>query len=635
MCGIAGIVGGAPAPRTLDAMLAALEHRGPDDRGACLGEGVALGMTRLAIIDLVTGRQPMSTDDGAATIVFNGEIYDFRAVRAELEARGARFRTQSDTEVILRAWEVDGERCVERLRGMFAFAVWDARRRTLFLARDRLGKKPLYYWQGGGTLVFASEIKALLCHPGPARAVDWPALHHYLAYGYTPAGRSAFAGILKLPPGHTATLDGGGLAVRRYWSLPPGATAGARLAPEELRHALRREIREAVRLRLESDVPLGAFLSGGVDSSVVVASMREVTGGRITTFSIGFGAAAASFDERPYARQVAERFGTEHHEEVLEPKAAELAPAIVRGFDEPFADSSAIATYAVAAATARHVKVALSGIGGDETFAGYPRYLGVRVSEAWSRLPGRVRRALGATAAGVLRESSASRNLRDWALRFAAGAEQPLPDRYFAWTRFFDGPGLDELATPALRAHLGGDDPDAAGRAAWATRGAGDAADGAFRIDLATYLPDDLLAMADRMSMAHSLELRAPFCDHRVIEVSLAIPSAVKMPRLRLKGLLKAAYADVLPPAVLTHRKQGFMIPLAGWLRADLRPLLDDLLAPGQVRARGLFRVDAVERLKAEHAGGRRSHADRLWTLMMAELWLREYLDRGGAWRLA
>ena len=634
MCGIAGVVGGAPTRGVLDAMLSALEHRGPDDRGVHVGDGVALGMTRLSIIDLVTGRQPMSTDDGAATIVFNGEVYNFRAVRADLEARGQRFRTQSDTEVILRAWQADGERCVERLRGMFAFAIWDARRGTLFLARDRVGKKPLYYWQGGGTLVFASEIKALLCHPGPGRAVDWPAFHHYLAYGYTPAARSAFAGIMKLPPGHTAVLDAGTLTPRRYWSLPAAAPAAPRLDPRELGQRIRAEIREAVRLRLESDVPLGAFLSGGVDSSVVVASMREVTSGRLTTFSIGFGAAAASYDELPYARQVAERFGTEHHEEILEPKAAELAPLIVRGFDEPFADSSAIATYAVSAATVRHVKVALSGIGGDEAFAGYPRYLGVRVSEAWTRLPRWVRGPLGAAAAGALRESYTSRNLRDWVVRFAAGAERPLPERYFGWTRFFDGPALRALATPALGAHLEGD-PDADGRAAWATRGWGDAMDGAFRIDLATYLPDDLLVMADRMSMANSLELRAPFCDHRVIEASLAIPPAVKTRGLTLKHLLKSAYADVLPPAVLSHRKRGFMIPLARWLREDLRPLMDDLLGPEQVRARGLFRVEAVERLRAEHVAGRRSHSDRLWTLMMAELWLREYLDRGGSWRLA
>jgi asparagine synthase (glutamine-hydrolysing) len=637
MCGIAGIVGGAPTRPTLEAMLTALEHRGPDDRGVHLGDGVALGMTRLAIIDLVTGRQPMTTEDGNATIVFNGEIYNFRAVRAELQARGCRFRTQSDTEVILHAWALDGEGCVERLRGMFAFAIWDARRCTLFLARDRVGKKPLYYWQGGDTLVFASEIKALFCHPGPGRAVDWTALHHYLAYGYTPSTRSAFASIAKLPPGHTATLTlpaGGALAPRRYWTLPQGGAAAAPADAVELGQRIRGEIREAVRLRLESDVPLGVFLSGGVDSSVVTASMREVTSGRIATFSIGFGADGASYDELPFARQVAERFGTDHHEEMLEPKAAELAPLIVRAFDEPFADSSAIATFAVAAATVRHVKVALSGIGGDETFAGYPRYLGLAVSERWARVPRPLRRAAGALAARALPESFGSRNLRDWVVRFSAGAELPLPDRYFGWTRFFDAAALAALATPALRAHLAGD-PDGEGRAAWRGYGHGEAMDGAFRVDLATYLPDDLLVMADRMTMANSLELRAPFCDHRVIETSLAIAPSLKTKGLRLKGLLKAAYADVLPPAVLTHRKQGFMIPLARWLRGDLRPLLEDLLGAGRVRARGLFRVEAVEALKAEHLAGRRSHADRLWTLMMAELWLREYLDRGGAWRLA
>jgi asparagine synthase (glutamine-hydrolysing) len=577
----------------------------------------------------------MTSEDGGTTVVFNGEIYNFRALRAELVARGRRFRTQSDTEVILQIWETEGEACVERLHGMFAFAVWDARRRLLFLARDRVGKKPLFYWQRGGTFVFASEIKALFCHPGPGRSVDWTAFHHYLAYGYTPGGRSAFADIVKLPAGHVATLRDGRLETRRYWALPAAAAAPRpRADVAELGARIRQELRDAVRLRLASDVPLGVFLSGGVDSSVVTASMREVTSGPIATFSIGFGASAASYDELPIAREVAARFGTEHHEEILEPKAAELARVVVRAFDEPFADSSAIATFAVAAATVRHVKVALSGIGGDETFAGYPRYLGLALSERWARVPRPLRRAAGAVAARALPESFTSRNPRDWVLRFAAGAELPLPDRYFAWTRFFDAPALAALATPALLARLAGD-PDAEGRAVFAGHGHGEPMDGAFRVDLATYLPDDLLAMADRMTMANSLELRAPFCDHRVIELSLALAPSLKTRGVRLKSLLKAAYADVLPPAVLAHRKQGFMIPLARWLRGDLRPLLEELLSVERVRARGLFRPERVTALKAEHLAGRRSHADRLWTLMMAELWLREYLDRGGDWRLA
>jgi asparagine synthase (glutamine-hydrolysing) len=626
MCGIAGIAGGTPGRPVLEAMLSALEHRGPDDRGVHVGDGVALGMTRLAIIDLVSGRQPMSSEDGAATLVFNGEIYNFRAVRAGLEARGQRFRTGSDTEVLLRAWQLDGARCVERLRGMFAFAVWDARRGTLFLARDRMGKKPLYYWQGDGVLVFASEIKALLGHPGPGRAVDWPAFHHYLAYGYTPAARSAFAGIAKLPPGHTAVLEAGALSTRRYWALPAAAPAPLRLDRHELGQRIRAEIREAVRLRLESDVPLGAFLSGGVDSSIVVASMREVTGGRITTFSIGFEATAAAWDERPYARQVAERFGTEHHEEILEPKAAELAPLIVRAFDEPFADSSAIPTYAVAMSTARHVKVALSGIGGDEAFAGYPRYLGVRLAGRYARLP-RGLRAVAERVAALVPESEDSQNWGGRLRRFVGGGEGSMAARYIGWTRFFGEAALGELGTSALRG-CWREDVEAAARAAFDAHGHDDPVDGAFRADLATYVPEDLLVMADRMSMAHSLELRAPFCDPALLEMSLALPPALKLRGGRLKALLKAAFADVLPPAVLAQPKRGFMIPLARWLRGNLRDLMEDLLAPAQLRARGLFEPAAVARLIAEHLGGTRAHSDRLWTLMMTELWLRRYCDR-------
>ncbi|MGH7355808.1 MAG: asparagine synthase (glutamine-hydrolyzing) [Candidatus Rokuibacteriota bacterium] len=633
MCGIAGWVGTGRHGGLMDAMLAALDHRGPDDRGAHVDGDAVLGMTRLAIIDLVTGRQPMTSDDGRAVIVFNGEIYNFRALRAELEAGGRRFRTRSDTEVILRAWEAHGPACVEHLRGMFAFALWDGPRRRLFLARDRLGKKPLYYWHRGGRFVFASEPKALLLHPDVARELDPAALHHYLAFGYTPAERSIFAGIAKLPPGHTATLADGGLELRRYWSLPAGPAVSPTTTREEALARVRHEVVEAVRLRLESDVPLGVFLSGGIDSSAIVAAVREATSGRIATFTIGFGTSSPSHDERPWARLVARRFATDHHEEVLEPKLAELVPALARHFDEPFADSSAIPTLVVAEATRRHVTVALSGIGGDETFVGYPRYAGVPLSEAWARVPRWLRAAPERLARACLPDSQRSRNLGDWARRFAAGAGEPMPDRYINWTRFFGARELAGLATPALRAVLGGD-VDRRQRAAWAGYGHGDPMDGAFRVDLATYLPDDLLTMADRMSMAHSLELRAPFCDHRLVETSLALAPSLKAPRFRLKGLLKAAFADVLPPEILTRPKQGFMIPLNHWLRTDLRPLLDDLLEPGRVAARGLFEPAAVATLRDEHLGGRRTHGDRLWTLMLLELWLREFLDRGGVWIL-
>jgi asparagine synthase (glutamine-hydrolysing) len=633
MCGIAGFVGRVER-ETLERMVHALIHRGPDDHGLWVGPGVGLGMRRLSIIDLAGGRQPMMNEDGALHVVFNGEIYNFRELRSQLGLRSHRLQTQSDTEVLLHLYEERGPDLVLPLRGMFAFALWDAPQQSLLLARDRLGKKPLYYWHHDGLFLFASEIKALLCHPAVSRAVDWDAFRHYLAFGYTPADRSIFAGIAKLPPAHTATLRDGVLTLQPYWSLPPGTSvAPPRGGVPEVAANVRHELCEAVRLRLESDVPLGVFLSGGIDSSAVVASMREVTSQRIATYSIGFGRAAPSFDELPYARMVARRFETDHSEEILEPKVADLLPVILRHFDEPFADSSAIPTFVVAQATARHVKVALSGIGGDEAFAGYPRYLGLRLSERYAALPRWLRSAPGNLLVRLAWESDASRNWGDWIRRFMQGADRPLPDRYIGWTRFFSDADLPGLATPALQARWRAD-PEATHRAAYALHGHGDPVDGAFRIDLSTYLPDDLLVMADRMSMAHSLELRAPFCDHRVIEESLRIPPAVKMPGLRLKGLLKAAFADVLPPPVLSHRKQGFMIPLGLWLRTDLREAMEDLLSPERLRARGLFVPETVQAMKREHLDGTRSHGDRLFTLMMAELWLRHYLDGGGSWSL-
>ena len=632
MCGIAGHVG-STRPELLPAMLGLLKHRGPDDSGIHASGDVGLGMTRLAIIDLVTGRQPMSDDTGRYWIVFNGEIYNFRELRAELMTAGRRFRTRSDTEVILQAYAVHGEACVERLAGMFAFAIWDDAERRLFLARDRLGKKPLYYWHRDRLFLFASEPKALLIHPAVGRSIDWTALHHYLAFGYTPATRSIFDSIQKLPPAHTATLTGGRLTQRRYWQLPRVQTAAGEAATiEESAAAVRAELRAAVRRRLESDVPLGVFLSGGVDSSAVVASMREVTSGRIATFSIGFGRAAASYDELPYARLVAERFATDHHEEILEPDVCTLLPEIVRAFDEPFADSSAVPTYVVAQATARHVKVALSGIGGDEMFGGYPRYLGLRVSGLHARLP-RWLRGVSRGLAARLPDSASSRNWADWARRFTAEPDAAPGDRYIGWTRFFGDAALAALAKPALAAHLR-PSVDELQQRAFASAAHGDPVDGAFRVDLTTYLPDDLLAMADRISMASSLEVRAPFCDHRIVEESLRLSPRAKMPRGRLKGLLKTAFAGVLPREVLTHRKQGFMIPLGQWLRGHLQPTLDDLLAPDCVRARGLFDPDAVDVLKHEHLSGARTNADRLWTLMVLELWMREYLDERGRWSL-
>jgi asparagine synthase (glutamine-hydrolysing) len=431
-------------------------------------------------------------------------------------------------------------------------------------------------------------------------------------------------GVGTVPAGQVAVVEGGRLAARRYWALPPAApTAPTTFAEAAAR--VRVGVRDAVRARLESDVPLGVFLSGGVDSAAIVASMRELSGGPIATFTVGF--ADASFDERPLARQVAQRFGTTHHEEVLVPDVAGLLPGIVEALDEPFADSSAIPTFAVAMATARHVKVALSGIGGDEAFGGYPRHLGVRFARRYARLPRPLRALAERLVVRLLPESEGSRNWGDRVRRFVAGGEASVAARYIGWTRFFGEAVLAELATPGLRGQWR-EDVEAAARAAFEAHGHDDPVDGAFRADLATYLPEDLLLMADRMSMAHSLEVRAPYCDHTLLETSLALAPSLKLRRGRLKALLKAAFADVLPPAVVAQPKRGFMIPLARWLRGDLRDTMEDLLAPARVRARGLFEPAAVTRLKDEHLHGTRTHSDRLWTLMMTELWMRRYCDR-------
>jgi asparagine synthase (glutamine-hydrolysing) len=630
MCGIAGFLG-CTGSLFLPNMIRTLRHRGPDDQGSFEAAGVGLGMSRLAIIDLRTGNQPIWNEDGSACIIFNGEIYNYRDLRNGLETRGHRLQTCSDTETILHLYEEVGDACVDQLRGMFAFAIWDAKAARLFLARDRMGKKPLFYWQKNGQFLFASEIKALLCHPDVSRDINWLAFQHYLAFGYTPADQSIFTEIRKLPPAHVATFGKDRvLKTRCYWSLPESRFQEASTAETAAR--VHHVVREAVQLRLESDVPLGVFLSGGIDSSVVVACMREVTSQPIATFSIGFGGADPSFDELAYARMVAQRFETRHTEEILKPKVTDLLPTIIDHFDEPFADSSAIPTFIVAQATARHVKVALSGIGGDEAFGGYPRYLGVRLSETYSRVPRVIRDFLNTALLRSVPETDHSRNWADWIRRFTAGANEPMPSRYINWTRFFADSDLTGMATPALNSHWSSG-VDACQRKAFGT--GKNAVDGAFRIDLSTYLPDDLLAMADRMSMANSLELRAPFCDHRVIEDSLHISPGMKIPGFRLKGLLKRAFADVLPPEVVSHRKQGFMIPLGRWLRTDLRPVMEDLLSPDVVRGRGLFIPEFAERLKREHLAGVRSHSDRLWTLMMAELWMRRYLDTGGPWSIA
>ena len=632
MCGIAGFIGDGDRA-LLERMLKALVHRGPDDAGTWIAPGVALGMRRLSIIDLPGGHQPMANEDETLRVVFNGEIYNFRELRSDLPTRGHRFRTCSDTEVILHAYEQYGAACVEHLRGMFAFALWDGPRRTLLLARDRLGKKPLYYWQAGGLFLFASEIKALLEHPAVAREVDAVALGHYLAFGYTPRDRSILRDIRKLPPAHTMTVGEGGAALRPYWDLAAVVrdAAGPRARPwPELLEATRAHVEDAVRARLVSDVPLGVFLSGGVDSAAVVAAMRRVAAGPIRTFSIGYGPEAGSFNELAEARATARHFQTEHHEEVLSPRIADLLPHLVAAFDEPFADSSALPTFLVAQAARSRVTVALSGIGGDEAFAGYPRYLGARLSLAYARLPRPFRRAGAAALPALVPETMRSRNWGSWARRFAAGGLVPFPERYLRWTAFLDPEAQASLLAPEMLAAARRAWDAADGRAALAVC-PDDPLAGMFLADTTTYLIDDLLTMADRMTMAHSLELRAPFCDHPLVEFAAAIPPALRLRGLRLKGLLKAALAPWIPREILHRPKRGFMVPLGQWLQRDLAPLLEEYLGPEALRRRGWFRPEGVAALRRAHAEGRRNAADPLWALVVLEAWQRQYLDGRGA----
>jgi len=626
MCGIAGIVDVTGRPvdgALLRSMTAVIGHRGPDGDGIVCRGSAGLGHRRLAIIDLVTGDQPMVSDDGLIRITFNGEIYNFRELRRDLEARGAKFRTESDTEVILRAYEAHGPECVQRLRGMFAFAILDERARRLVLARDRAGIKPLVYAWDGRRLLFASEIKAILEDPSVRRDLDLDALGEYLTFHYVPAPRTIFTAVRKLPPASTLvlSLDGGEPVVSRYWSLR--FVPDVRVTEREWVERLRAELTDAVRCHMISDVPIGAFLSGGMDSSTVVALMAQASGAPIRTFSIGFD--EADFDELRFARQVATRYGTDHYELVVKPNALEVLPKLAWHFDEPFADSSAIPTYYVSKITREHVTVALSGDGGDENFAGYRRYArALALHERFDRGAGRLTRPLLKLASELLPVGAPGQAL---AGMLGAG---PL-ERYFRLVTYQRRETLRRLLSDDVAARVG----SASSPALFARLASeGDTADYVStlqHIDLATYLPGDILAKVDAMSMAVSLESRVPLLDHRLMEFLATVPSTFKLRNGSGKYLLQRAMAQDLPGEILTRRKMGFGVPLGAWFRRELRDMARDVLLGSQARERGLFRPSEVESLLAIHDSGRRDCSARLWSLICFELWMRQWADRGPA----
>ena len=638
MCGICGAAwtdAGRPlGGDDLDRMVARLEHRGPDDAGTYRDPHAALGFRRLSIVDLAGGHQPLANEDGTVWTAFNGEIYNFPALRRRLEARGHTLRSQGDTEVLVHLYEDEGPAMVSLLRGMFALAIWDAPKRTLLLARDRLGQKPLVYRPEAGRITFASELKALLTLPEAEfpRRVDPRAVDRYLTYGYVPHPGTILEGVYKLPPAHLAVWHAGHLRLERYWT-PDWDAEVDRPAGEDAEQ-LRETLTEAVREQLVADVPLGAFLSGGIDSTIIVGLMAGASDRPVQTFSIGFDDPA--FDESRYARLAAERFGAQHHAFVVEPRAWETLPALAEQFDEPFADSSALPTWHVARETRRHVTVALTGDAGDELFAGYDRYRAVALTALLDRLPDSARALVGGPLARALPASARAKTRLRAARRLLEAAGDRPEARYLRWVALFDEPARTSLYADAFVDQLAAGDPDDADAdpAALLERALNVAAkrDPVTRAtvaDLLTYLPGDLLAKVDQASMAHGLECRSPFLDHRVVELALAMPLRRKL-RLRggrSKAILKTAFADLLPSAILHRPKMGFGVPVDRWFRGPLQAELRAVLLDPLARSRGLFRPEAVAALLDEHTQGRRDHAYRLWALLMLELWFRKYLD--------
>ena len=608
----------------LRAMCERMTHRGPDSEGTMVASGVALGMRRLAIIDLQTGEQPALSEDGQVSVILNGEIYNYRELRADLESRGHHFRSASDTEVLPHLYEEYGARMVEHLNGMFAFAVWDARRRRLFIARDRFGEKPLYWGVFDNTLLFASEPKVLLAHPSVQPTLNLNALRQYLSFDYVPAPLSIYEGISKLPAAHTLTVEDGRVRVEPYWRLSY-KTAQPVPSEEEAAERLRELLAESVRLRLVSDVPLGVLLSGGVDSSTIAALAVRASSETVKTFSISF--AESSFDESAYARAVAKFLGTDHHEERLSVDlAANLVSEIGSWMDEPFSDPSLVPTFLLSRFTRKHVTVALGGDGGDELFAGYPMYYGHTLAGRYTRLPRFVRRSLIEPLVRRLPVKTRNLSFDFKARRFVAGAEFDEVARHHIWFGSFTPAEQETLLMPDAKRDSDGD-VYAPARRLFDEGDADNTVERMQNLDTQLYLAEDILTKVDRASMAVSLEVRAPFLDPRVAEFAASLPAGYKLRGRTSKHILKKASAPMLPSFVTRRGKKGFGVPVAEWLKGRLRPLARDLLSPARIRKAGLFNADYVLRLQDEHERGAANHRKLLWTLLMFELWHESFIE--------
>ena len=627
MCGIVGIVERdltrPVAEIDVQRMVRTLNHRGPDDEGSVLLPGVGLAMRRLAIVDIAGGQQPFANEDGSMQVVANGEIYNFGQVKDALAARGHRFRSRSDIEVLVHAYEEYGETFLQKIHGMFALALWDGRRRALIAARDRAGEKPLYYTVTSEGLRLASEIKALLSRPEVDRTIDHEALDEFLTYEYIIAPRTIFKAIHKLPPAHYLVYKDGQITVKRYWDA---ADVKVRAwSVDEAAEALKETLGDAVRSQMMSDVPIGLFLSGGIDSSAVGIMLRDAQGSSaVSSFSMGFD--DGSYNELPYAREVARLCGTAHHEGTVTPDVASLFDRLVVHLDEPFADVSLFPTFLVSQMAREHVKVVLTGDGGDELFGGYDAYQAEALAGKWAGLmPEAATRAADAVLA-LVPPTDKKKGLVNKARRFVDGlAHAPASIAQYRWMTFLGADAKARLYTPAFRGALASADVYRPVREALARMGHDDLLNRQLYADLSIYLADDILVKVDRMSMATSLETRAPFLDAKVMELAFSMPGDLKIRGGTRKFILKQALRGLVPDHILDRKKEGFSIPMKQWLKRELKPLMERLLAPERLAARGLIEPAETRRLIDEHCAGRANHAHVLFSLMVFERWAEEF----------
>jgi asparagine synthase (glutamine-hydrolysing) len=626
MCGITGFISKEKNLSVgnrrvlLEKMCASIKHRGPDEQGMLVRERAALGMRRLSIIDIETGQQPIYSEDNNLAIVFNGEIYNFEELKKELEALGHRFKTNSDTETILHAYEEFGTDCLEKLRGMFAFAIWNFREEILFIARDRVGKKPLFYsLTRAGNFIFGSELKTLLAHGESEKEIDFAALDAYLTFGYVPEEFCIFKNVQKLAPGHFLILKNGRVHTEKYWDFDYLTPSNIKTEVEYV-EVLREKIKEAIAVRLISEVPLGAFLSGGVDSSTIVAMMSEISPTPVKTFSIGFN--EDTFNELKYARVIAERFGTEHHEFIVTPDLVDIIDDIVWHFDEPFSDSSSLPTFMVSKMAREYVTVVLSGDGGDELFAGYTRYVVDKKRSGLANLPKQFRK-------GILQRVSEKLPHGAYGKNYLYNVSLDPIDRYIDSLMQFNEPRKRSLYSKDFQAKL--NSGFGAGERNFKrfaeSVDTGNAIDQLLYLDSKTYLPSDILTKVDRMSMANSLEVRVPLLDHKLIEFVVNIPPELKMKGFETKHILKRAMGGIVPNEILYREKQGFGVPINEWINAQLKTRIHSDLSDRQTFERGYFEKSYIQMLLNEHSTGRRDHSSALWALWMLELWHRKFVD--------